>query len=424
MTTKGNVPDDNEFRITRLRAKNYRSIRNLDMELGPLTVLVGPNASGKSNVLDVLRFIRDAVYRGVNYAVSQRDGMDSIRHQRPGPRRGRPRDVELGVSATFRGVALDYNFVLAGNADGGYRVKREYGEYGSYKLDADSTQVKFRINEGRVETPSIPSDLELEDLGTEDLSFFAVSRYFPTTGFSSKGANKAKNPRSDSQVRSRLLRTRYGLLDIGFYHGFPNVMRSPQKQLNARLLDEDGQNIASVLWEIGRGKRNPRGIRDIREALSHALPGITNVTSKPVRSRYLVVQFEHSNIDGDKGIWLDAAQESDGTLRILGLLTAVHQPRQPPLLGIEEPELAIHPGALPILADEFQEASLRMQVMITTHSPDFIDRFPVECIRAVEFVDGETRVGKVSERQASAVRDRLFTQGELHRMEGLRTVEE
>lgn len=414
MTTSDKIPDESEFRITRIRVKNYRSIRNLDMELGPLTVLVGPNASGKSNILDALRFIRDAVSRGVDFAISQRDGMDSIRHQhRPG--RGRRRDVELGVSATFSGVALDYNFVLAGNADGGYRLKREYG---SYKLDTKSGRVEFRINEGRVMTPSIPSDLELEDLGTEDLSFFAVSRYFPTTGFSGKKANKSKNPRSASQVRSRLILTRYELLNIGFYHGFPNVIREPQKQLTAERLDEHGENLASVLREMGRGKRNPRGIRDIRDALSHGLPGITNVTSKPVGG-YLVVQFEHSNIDGGKGIWLDAAQESDGTLRILGLLTAIHQPLQPPLLGIEEPEWAIHPGVLPVLADEFQEASLRMQVVITTHSPDFIDRFPLECVRAVEFVDGETRVGTVSERQASAVRERLFTLGELHRMEGL-----
>ena len=86
--------------------------------------------------------------------------------------------------------------------------------------------------------------------------------------------------------------------------------------------------------------------------------------------------------------------------------------------------MAIHPGVLPILADEFQEASLRMQVVITTHSPDFIDRVPVECIRAVEFTDGETRVGEISETQVEAVKRGLFTSGELHRMEGLRTAEE
>ena len=134
---------------------------------------------------------------------------------------------------------------------------------------------------------------------------------------------------------------------------------------------------------------------------------------------HLVLKFGHSNIAANKEVWLDAAQESDGTLRMLALLTAIYQRRRPSLLGIEEPELAIHPGVLAALADTLEEASLRTQIVITTHSPDLIDRFPIGCIRAVEFVDGETKVGEVSKRQASAVRKRLFTLGELHSMEGL-----
>lgn len=396
MATSDKIPDESEFRITRMRVKNFRSIRNLDMELGPLTVLVGPNASGKSNILDALRFIRDAVARGVDFAISQRDGMDSIRHRhRPG--RGRPRDVELGVIATFRGVALDYNFVLAGNADGGYRVKREYG---SYKLGDESEPVEFDIRDGRVMKPRGMSDLKTLP---GDLLFFDHERRF------------FFGERPDEWETFQYWIMGLDLSSLRFSHVFPNVMRGPRKQLNTQHLDEDGQNIASVLREM---EKSEKGFEDLKETLSHALPGVTNLRSRAVGG-YIVLQFEHSNIAGDKRIWLDAAQESDGTLRILGLLTAIHQPRQPPLLGIEEPELAIHPGVLPVLADEFQEASLRMQVVITTHSPDFIDRFPVECIRAVEFVDGETRVGTVSERQASAVRERLFTLGELHRMEGL-----
>ena len=404
MTTKDDVPDDSEFRITRLRAKNYRSIRNLDMELGPLTVLVGPNASGKSNVLDVLRFIRDAVSRGVDFAISQRQGMESIRHQhRPG--RGRPRDVELGVSATFSGVALDYNFVLRRDSSGGGRVIREYG---SYKLGDESEQIVFDIMDEHVMKPQGLSDLKTLP---GNLLFFDHERRFLF----------GEGPDGWETIPYWVMGLE--LSSMRFSHVFPNVMRGPQKQLNAQLLDEDGQNIASVLREMGRGKRNPTGIRDIREALSHALPGITDVRSRLIGG-YLVLKFNHLNIAGDEGMWLDAAQESDGTLRILGLLTAVHQPRLPPLLGIEEPEMAIHPGVLPILADEFQEASLRMQVVITTHSPDFIDRVPVECIRAVEFTDGETRVGEISETQVEAVKRGLFTSGELHRMEGLRTAEE
>ena len=400
MTTSDKNPDESEFRITRIRAKNYRSIRNLDMEVGPLTVLVGPNASGKSNVLDAMRFIRDAVSRGVDFAISQRDGLESIRHQhRPG--RCRRRDVELGVTATFRGVALDYNFVIRRDSSGSHLVKREYG---SYKLGKESEPVEFDIRDGQVKKPRGMSDLRTLP---GDLLFFRYVHFF----------FRENSDGSERQISPAILQfwTMTGALaDLRFSHVFPHVIRDPHKQTSAERLDEHGDNLASVLRDM---EKIEVGFEDLKETLSHALPGITDVRSTPVGG-YLVLQFEHSDIGGE-GMWLDAAQESDGTLRILGLLTAVHQLRRPPLMGIEEPELAIHPGVLPVLSDEFQEASLRMQVMITTHSPEFIDRFPLECVRAVEFVDGETRVGEVSERQASAVRERLFTLGELHRMEGL-----
>ena len=90
-----------------------------------------------------------------------------------------------------------------------------------------------------------------------------------------------------------------------------------------------------------------------------------------------------------------------------------------PLVGIEEPELTVHPGALMVLADLLREASRRSQILVTTHSPDLIDRLPVENLRVVNSDRGVTTVGPVSETQTEAVKQSLFSPGELHRMEGL-----
>ena len=109
----------------------------------------------------------------------------------------------------------------------------------------------------------------------------------------------------------------------------------------------------------------------------------------------------------------------DGTIRLLALLTALFQDPAPSLIGLEEPELAIHPGAMAVLSDAMKEAATRGQVLVATHSPDLIDRLPIESIRAVTAEGGSTRVDRVAEHQLKSVRQNLFSAGEIHSMEGL-----
>lgn len=119
-------------------------------------------------------------------------------------------------------------------------------------------------------------------------------------------------------------------------------------------------------------------------------------------------------------MWFDASQLSDRTLRLLGILTAIHQQPAPSLIAIEEPELTVHPGAAAVLCDELIEASQRMQVLVTTHSPELITRMPIESLRVVEATTDGTKIGRVSPEQIAAVKNELFSPGDLIRMEGLR----
>ena len=132
------------------------------------------------------------------------------------------------------------------------------------------------------------------------------------------------------------------------------------------------------------------------------------------------MELSHQREGGtDRGTWFDLSQESDGTIRLLAMLTALFQDPAPSLLGLEEPELAIHPGAMAVLADTMKEAALRGQVLVATHSPDLINLLPIESIRAVTADNGSTEVGRVADHQLKSVRDKLFLPGELHSMEGL-----
>jgi predicted ATPase len=118
---------------------------------------------------------------------------------------------------------------------------------------------------------------------------------------------------------------------------------------------------------------------------------------------------------------------SDGTLRALGVLVALfqapanaHQPYR--LVGIEEPEMALHPAASGVLTDSLQDASRYSQVLVTSHSPDLLDDQSIsdEAIIAVVAEHGDTKIGRLDEAGRSALQDHLYTAGELLRMDQLR----
>jgi predicted ATPase len=198
---------------------------------------------------------------------------------------------------------------------------------------------------------------------------------------------------------------------------YPDAIRNPQNLVNPHPLDERGENLASVLRNM-KQRKYPQA-QEMLETLNKVVEGITDYSVQQVGG-YLVTSLHHTPPEGqDRLPTFPLAQESDGTLRVLGLLTALYQVPQRPFIAIEEPELTIHPGALSVLCDALQEASLRSQVLVTTHSPELVSHFPVEVFRVVEKVDGVTKVGPIKESQREAIRDKLFSPGELMVIEGL-----
>lgn len=140
--------------------------------------------------------------------------------------------------------------------------------------------------------------------------------------------------------------------------------------------------------------KNSRWLPDFKAALNKVVPDIKDFQVQKIGG-YLVIKLLHSYEKGEH--WFDASQESDGTLRVLGLLAALYQDSPPTLLAIEEPELTIYPGALAVLADVMKEAAGRTQLLLTTHSPDLISRLPVDALRAVEKLDGVTLISDIDE---------------------------
>ena len=415
--------------ITKVWAKNFRSIEYAELELGPLTVLVGPNASGKSNLLDILRFLADAARDGLEATVTRHGGIDYI------CRRSSPKKVfgpEIGFLYEFPGATLEYSFALMRQNRGEYRVKREFARLIATDSGFDSCEIE--VVNGRLTKPDIKMMLknteftEAEDdvlatslasqinqhiaaLDIPVLLLIAADPLLPDVllYILRSLSNQERIIISLNLLREALRLARDNLRSIGVLAIFPNLLRSPQ-------MIADRGNFASVLWDM---EKKNQFLPELKETLAFAVPGVRDIRVKKAGS-YYVVELEHERNDGvRKGLWFDLAQESDGTIRLLAMLTALFQDPAPSLIGLEEPELAIHPGAMAVMADTMKEASLRGQVLVATHSPDLINLLPLDSIRAVTAEDGSTRVGRIAEHQLRAVKDKLFLPGELHSLEGL-----
>ena len=365
-------------RLTRLRFRNFLSFADTDVELDDLVVLVGPNSAGKSNVVEGLRFLRDAL-GGLDKAIVDRGGIGQLRRMVAHP--GKPRDMEIGADAIVSGTVFSYGMTLGAARGGGWRLKRETCRAVSgsevSEFVREGSRVKFQRGTSSERSPAFDDALTLPLAGPEYRPLAALLR------------------------RS------------GAYNTYPETLRRPQRLVRAPRLDDGGENLASVLRRLRKGRR----LAPIREALADIVPQVSDLrVTEPGGFLAIGVAFDHEG----KDLWLDAERLSDGTLRLLGILTAIYQRPTPSLVVIEEPELNIHPGAADIITDELIDAAQRMQVIVTTHSPDIVSRMPIEALRVVEATPDGTKVGVVRSDEVDLVNEKLFSPGDLIRIGGLR----
>jgi predicted ATPase len=200
------------------------------------------------------------------------------------------------------------------------------------------------------------------------------------------------------------------LQQIAIYSIYPDSLRTPHRYSPVKPLDRHGSNWVSILKDQPEDTWKP----ELVSALNRLTGDIEDMRISEAAG-YLVVQFFRAN----KRQWFDAAQESDGTLRIAGILTALLQEPPVQVLAIEEPELTVHPGAIPLLYDFLKQASRRSQVLVTTHSPELLDLMSAEDVRVVVRRQEGTTVAPMAADQRRAVRNGLMTLGEVLRTEGL-----
>ena len=376
--------------LTRVVLRNYKSIAACDVSPAQLTFLVGPNGSGKSNFLDALRFVADAVRFSLDHALRDRGGIGEVR-RRSG---GHPNHFGIGIRLGLAQSAASYAFTVGAKPRGGYEVQHE--ECRVVRYDGSERHF-YSVERGRVaESTLSPSPVAADDR----LYLVNVS-----------GVD-AFRPVYDA------------LVGMGFYSLNPEAIRELQSPDPGDLLKRDGGNLASVLANLRT--RSPEIKKRVEEYLGKVVSGISGVDERSVGPKE-TLEFRQE-VRGARYPWrFFASSMSDGTLRALGVLVALFQgfdgaESTRRCVGIEEPEVALHPAAAGVLIDALQDAAEQAQILVTSHSPDLLDNreIPDDAIIAVVAEHGESRIGPLDEVGRSALRDHLYTAGELLRMNQLR----
>lgn len=374
--------------IEQVALLNYKSIASCDVALRPLTVITGRNGSGKSNFLDGLNFVADALQTSLEQAIRLRGGIEAISNRLGGPR--------LGIEIYFR---------LADDRRGTYRLELDRGLVREEALIITTTA------------------------GVPEADFLRTPRM--VTGRAS-GKPMTTLP---SVFRDRLaLVTLSGLPEfrdafdalssMRFYRFNPQAIREPQDPGEGTALREDGSNVASI-WR----RLHPDVLDRLTQFLNAIVPDVKNVRPVQLGEKELgakeTLRFDQV---GPHTLSFYASSMSDGTLRALGALIASRQDNgvdsMPTLVGIEEPETALHPGAVAVLMDAFHEASAKAQIIITSHSPDLLDHVDIEtdALLVTDLQNGVTTIAAVDGASLEAIRSDLYTPGELLRMDQLHPV--
>ncbi len=372
--------------INRVVLRNYKSIGYCDVRLGPLTYLVGVNGSGKSNFLDALHLVHDALNGSLDNALNERGGLSEVRRRSS----GHPNHFGIRLEFTLpSGQQGYYAFNVGALKDRGYEVQAE-----ECVIEGIGKGPFFKIDRGKLKTTS---ETTFPSVTSDRLALVAASGL---TAF---------RPVFD------------GFTAMGFYNLNPKLMRELQKPQDGRLLKSAGENIASVIGHLERVA--PEQLSIVQEYLQTVVPMVYGVERKQVGPME-TLEFRQ-DMAGAKHPWRFLAQNmSDGTLSALGVLVALFQGNRdysPALVGIEEPETALHPAASAALREALARASEQSQVIVTSHSPDLLDNrsLGADSFLAVVSEGGETRIAPLDEASRETICQQLFSAGELLRMDQL-----
>jgi len=393
--------------FTKILVSNFKSFNNLEIRLGRFNVLVGANASGKSNVVSIFRFLRDVSRYGLDNAISMQGGLEYLRNMKVGKNEKtsfeicldnkmtlltnpEKDDVRVQVSDTTYFFALDYTSRRCKKLEDWVRFKCDFFQKtdSAEPAKCGEGEVTITCQDGttkvRIEPRSGIIPLEEEDIVPK----FIQNMKFP------------QNVLLINTPVATLLRSfDQALGEISIYDFDPKLAKKAAPVTGKIELEEDGNNLALVLKKITTSKKSKERFLSL---LKDSLSFIDTVSVEKYADKSFLFNFGESY--NNKKL-IPASLISDGTITITAIILALYFGRkalfrseEAPLTIIEEPERNIHPYLISKVVAMMKDVSEKKQVIITTHNPEVVRYADVEDVIFVfRDEEGFTSVSNPSE---------------------------
>ena len=340
--------------LENMTIKNFKSIREQTLPLKLLNVFIGGNGVGKSNLIEVFRFLRETVNQNLEGYTALKGGADTLLYF------GRKRSSEMEFYLEFGegSISNAYDVKIRGTDDDSLMILSEtayYHEKDRHKKPYDRS-VSLSSRESKLKYVDHICGRQV----MKDLDGYRVYHFHDTSDTS-------------------------------------GVKRTGEVEDN-RFLRSQAENLAAFLYWLQEKK--PDHFENIQDAVRQVAPFFESFMLAPSKLNESKIRLEWKEKGSDA--YFNASSLSDGTLRFICLATLLLQPELPAIILLDEPELGLHPAAIALLADLLSSAATQTQIMVSTQSVTLVNQFQPEQVWAVDREDGQSVFRHLSSADMSA----------------------
>ncbi len=415
--------------IKTIRVKNFKSFKDVEVQLGNFNVLIGANASGKSNFIEAIKFLRDIQRDGLENAIQLQGGPEYLTNLNIGPGENLSAEVVASGRLEWYGPSVGVHRTTGSElALEPHEIRR------SFTICFPKDRADFDIVEERLavkgELLSTGQDTKTagppQRLGPGEIIVVRNSgktdvKFTPPEGLSLDEYEfvpwlvPAKMPAPFLVFEIALISFGSLMAGVAIYDFDPKLPKKATPITGKADLEEDGSNLAIVLRNILLDEASKR---DLTNLLQYLLPFVDGMDVERFADKSLLFNLRETFA---KNKPLPASLISDGTINMTALIVALYFEKKP-VVVIEEPERNVHPHLIPRIVEMMKETSKKKQVIVTTHNPEVIRNANVSDVLLVSRdKEGFSTITRPSEREEVKVflqneigLDELFAQNLLH----------